>query len=1062
MKRLMSFLLIFALVFALAGSCLAEQEPVRVILSDCETGEGWIATEGGNYMTDASISSEGKASWKLETKPDNGMFFFFAGPGIDATGADYLVLDFYTDDANVFQNAADCGINVGSIVNDWDGSGVGVTVATLKNQTLTAGEWNHLILPLNFTTATDKFDIAAIKTIRFYAVGLNGTHTFRVDNVLLANEAGLKEPEEPAPAVKVRISDCDDDLVWPENSLDREEYTQGKGSIREDTGENEGMFFLLSGKGCDITGADCLTVQFYTDDAGVFQTAADCGINLANDAHWDASGVAVTAAALKAQALQVGWNSLTLPITRLPGAAQTFDPAHLTNLRFYAVGLTGKHTFRIDNLYAVNQEGMALPDLPDEEPIETGDYVVLDQAQQALFDRSYQTLADRVDERGYAPTSLEGGDFVSYGMFTRDSFTQALAHIAKGDYDLARKILRYQLSYHVNAGYSTIVRYVPDLQDEECGKSFGKTQTLTGLVSLGGPKKAVQQIKAEPGAFLTGAELYLSKTGAAAGTITAHLYKSVGDNSGLDNAQHIDVQTLSVEEIPEEGGWVKILFQLPMEQTAEGNSYYLTLQAADAPAGSVVWHGADGGTLFTAQQTDGKWSELSGELSYNALFSTLGSKLVSENWPQGDCNSLLALAWARFAKEAPHTEENLAFLQESYPLVKEYALYYVFAKDAGGNPYWNEELNLLREPCLEHSRVHEEYLPTINSLFNGYNLWSSVFASQAFYEMVSIAWAMGDDEGAKIFDQYDRLIVKGIKENLVCEFEGKQIYAELIDADHNNQLIPGFSWLSLTPAAAQWHAIDWEMMANTFESYQKYGVNGIGSKDILDSTVYLDSQRYTKSGLTYAETIAATAMYYYFGAGQVDRAQAILDTVARLAGDIYFETVNVNGGKSDIGNQSHCSWMCLAVIKLTAPQKDTDVTFAADGADRPVLPVRVQKGEQITLPNIERRFYRLTGFTCGGESFEPGETVTIEEDMTFTALFEQVEEPYTLGDVDHNGSIDSVDALAILRYNVGLEPLSETQRKAADVDKNGGIDSLDALRVLQLSVGILDSFQTED
>ena len=156
-------------------------------------------------------------------------------------------------------------------------------------------------------------------------------------------------------------------------------------------------------------------------------------------------------------------------------------------------------------------------------------------------------------------------------------------------------------------------------------------------------------------------------------------------------------------------------------------------------------------------------SSLSGELSYDALRSTMGSSLTTENWPQSDCNFFLALAWARFAKEAPRTEENLRFIQESYPLVKQYALSYVFAKDESGEAYWNDELSLLREPCLEHSRPHEDMLPVINTLFNGYNLWSSVFASRVFYEMASIAEALGDAQGAAWFRQYDEKIVEGVQ-----------------------------------------------------------------------------------------------------------------------------------------------------------------------------------------------------------------------------------------------------------------------------------------------------------
>ena len=688
----------------------------------------------------------------------------------------------------------------------------------------------------------------------------------------------------------------------------------------------------------------------------------------------------------------------------------------------------------------------------------TEDFVLLNEKQQALFDRSYQTLVNRVDDRGFAPTSLDGGVFVDLGMFTRDSFTQALAHIANEDYDLARRILRYQLSYHVNAGYETIVRFVPNLQDDEYGNSCGTQGELTGLAELGGSRQAVQQICTFT-ELITGVKVYLSKTDAAKGSLTAVLSKSRSDDSSYERSQHIDTQQIPVENIAAEGGWVTILFQLPLEKTADGIDYFLTLQANDSPEGSVIWHGVQSDEMSSLLIQDGKPAEIDGELSYNALRSTLGSKLESENFPQGDCNSQLALAWALFAKEAPRTEENLRFIQESYPLVKQYALYYVFAKDAEGEAYWNEEMSLLREPCLEHSRAHVELLPVINSSYNGYNLWSSVFASQAFYEMAPVALALGDKEGAEIFRQYDQKMVQGVHEHLTTDYDGLTIYAELIDADHDNRFIPGFSWVNLTPAAVSWHAVDWEIMGNTIELYLKYGSNRIKNRIVPDSTVTLADGKGSKSGLTYAETIAATAMYYYYGAGDVASAQSMLDTAALLAGDIYFETVNVFGQKTDPGNQMHCAWLCLAVTKLTGPQKDTELSFLSEEIDISLLPVRVKKGDSFPLPSPARPLYRLQSWTCGGREYAPGESIVADQDMTFTAVWEK---SGRYGDVNYDGKIDPADALLVLQHVVDIRTLTETEAAAADVNKDNAMDPNDALLILQHSVDLIDTFPAEE
>lgn len=55
------------------------------------------------------------------------------------------------------------------------------------------------------------------------------------------------------------------------------------------------------------------------------------------------------------------------------------------------------------------------------------------------------------------------------------------------------------------------------------------------------------------------------------------------------------------------------------------------------------------------------------------------------------------------------------------------------------------------------------------------------------------------------------------------------------------------------------------------------------------------------------------------------------------------------------------------------------------------------------------------------------------------------------GDVDGNGQANSVDALQILKYSVGLS--TEIDQKRADIDCNGTVNSADALAVLRASVG---------
>ena len=58
------------------------------------------------------------------------------------------------------------------------------------------------------------------------------------------------------------------------------------------------------------------------------------------------------------------------------------------------------------------------------------------------------------------------------------------------------------------------------------------------------------------------------------------------------------------------------------------------------------------------------------------------------------------------------------------------------------------------------------------------------------------------------------------------------------------------------------------------------------------------------------------------------------------------------------------------------------------------------------------------------------------------------------GDTNADGTADSLDALKILRYDVGSTDLSNEYLKAADVNNSGIVDSLDALKILQFDVNL--------
>jgi hypothetical protein len=64
---------------------------------------------------------------------------------------------------------------------------------------------------------------------------------------------------------------------------------------------------------------------------------------------------------------------------------------------------------------------------------------------------------------------------------------------------------------------------------------------------------------------------------------------------------------------------------------------------------------------------------------------------------------------------------------------------------------------------------------------------------------------------------------------------------------------------------------------------------------------------------------------------------------------------------------------------------------------------------------------------------------------------------YSLGDVNHNSSVDIVDALLVSQYYVGLNP-ANFDYSLADVNSGGSVDIIDALLIAQYYVGLITTF----
>lgn len=63
-----------------------------------------------------------------------------------------------------------------------------------------------------------------------------------------------------------------------------------------------------------------------------------------------------------------------------------------------------------------------------------------------------------------------------------------------------------------------------------------------------------------------------------------------------------------------------------------------------------------------------------------------------------------------------------------------------------------------------------------------------------------------------------------------------------------------------------------------------------------------------------------------------------------------------------------------------------------------------------------------------------------------------------MGDLNFDGSIDNLDAVAVLRYDTGVIELDEEQKKTGDTNHDGTVDNLDAVLILKYDAGLINGF----
>ncbi len=278
--------------------------------------------------------------------------------------------------------------------------------------------------------------------------------------------------------------------------------------------------------------------------------------------------------------------------------------------------------------------------------------------------------------------------------------------------------------------------------------------------------------------------------------------------------------------------------------------------------------------------------------------------------PQADTTFYLLHAWYEFAANAPSTADNKEFISKYVDMVRTFAYYYF---DHG---YFNEELGLIRNPSLEHSRDV--------AYFNAYDLLTNTLASQALHEL-SIYFKDIDPQSAAEWAAYADKIVRGIHTNLVAEVNGKTTYAEMKSIDKfptttqevvaDDNFYIGFSWVNLFPAGLGWYAMDAEIMDNTYEAYLQYGSKLYFKKyRMLEAdSIFRSPEDYATNNNHVIGKGLAWEIIYCYDTGRYERVRELISFVEENSNEMYRETWSIAGGGGDTANQEHASWMLTAM-----------------------------------------------------------------------------------------------------------------------------------------------------
>lgn len=528
---------------------------------------------------------------------------------------------------------------------------------------------------------------------------------------------------------------------------------------------------------------------------------------------------------------------------------------------------------------------------------------------QTLYANTYESLTRRVEADGFFQESLTGA---YEGMYPRTVGALVSLFMETGHLDWCE----LHLDCVLKAVEANGMERIPHVFDRS-----GTVEILVAgsdeivqpdaqipLYRLNSGFSGAQRFRA-PERPVRAAVALLAVPGAE-GTATARVRKS-------RDAEPVRVVTVGTKALPQGQRWTRFAFDPPLA-LPKGETYLLEIEYSGK--GTALWMGlpsAAGNPLAGAMAHDPapneRWIDHPDHVTAFALDTgTLGFTEESRVYPilsdrdQIDGQAHILMGWARLALKRGPTP----FEDRTWPLIAtlmDRSTDWPYIQRGG----WQIDLGLVRNVSLEHSRE--------GRMWDAWDLLTQHFMGAALEDMIRVADRRGDTKRAKLWRDRLAALRVAVGKSLTREHNGKRIYLEMRLPDSaGGKPYTGMGWINLSPVAAQWEALDRQVLRDT--------VAALREVDLSDwhGHKWLATDWYPESGPT-PQVIGKGVGWEIDYSRQENEPWRILEWLdfieAVNEGPLYLESAGYNAETdrwhlADPGNGEQATWWCWAMARL--------------------------------------------------------------------------------------------------------------------------------------------------